>query len=74
MQHPRRVVRYRAASVELAADFDAQNVEMHILTDTGDAVTVVCPRDSILAIQEHIARIAVACPEISTWSGKPVIP
>jgi hypothetical protein len=63
-------VRYRAVSMELAAYLDARNVEMHILTDTGKTITIVCPRDSIFAIQKHIEQIAKACPEIATWSDQ----
>jgi hypothetical protein len=63
-------IRYRAVSMELAAYLDARNVEMHILTDSGKTVTIVCPRDSIFAIQKHIEQIAKACPEIATWSDK----
>jgi hypothetical protein len=62
--------RYRAVSMELAADFDAHNVEMRILTDTGKTVAIVCPRDSIFAIQKHIEQMAKACPEIVTWSDQ----
>ena len=56
--------------MEFAAYLDAHNVEMHILTDTGKAITIVCPRDSIFAIQQHIAQIGAECPEISSWSDK----
>jgi hypothetical protein len=56
--------------MELAAYLDAHNVEMHILTDTGDTITVVCPRDSIFAVQRHIEQMAKACPEIVTWSDQ----
>lgn len=63
-------IRYRAVSMELAADLDARNVEMHILTDTGKTIAIVCPRDSIFAIQKHIEQIAKACPEIATWSDQ----
>jgi hypothetical protein len=72
MKSPPAATRYRAVSMELAAFLDAHNVEMRILTDTGKAITIVCPRDSIFAIQRHIAQIAAACPEISSWSDKPV--
>jgi hypothetical protein len=57
--------------MELAAYLDAHTVEMHILTNTGDAIAIVCPRDSIFAIQRHIAQIGADCPEISSWSDKP---
>jgi hypothetical protein len=58
--------------MEFAAYLDAHNVEMHILTDTGKTITIVCPRDSIFAIQQHIAQIGTDCPEISSWSDQPV--
>lgn len=61
-------VRYRAVSMEFAANLDAHNVEMRILTDTGQVIAIVCPRDSIFAVRKHIEQIAKACPEIATWS------
>lgn len=60
--------RYRAVSMELAAYLDGRYVEMHIVTDTGEAVAIVCPRDSIFAIQRHIEEIGRDCPEIASWS------
>lgn len=54
----------------LSADFNARNVEMHILTDTGKTITVVCARNSIFAVRKHIEQIAVACPEIATWGDE----
>jgi hypothetical protein len=63
--------RYRAVSMELAAYLDDRYVEMRIVTDTGEAVAVVCPRDSIFALQRHIERIRHDCPEIATWSHDP---
>jgi len=63
--------RYRAVSMELAAYLDDRYVEMHIVTDTGEALAVVCPRDSIFAIQRHIERIRQDCPEIASWSHDP---
>jgi len=70
MTHPPAAARYRAVSMELAAYLDARNVEMHILTDTGETLTVVCPRDSIFAVQRHIEQMGRACPEIVTWSDQ----
>jgi hypothetical protein len=49
---------------------DARNVEMHILTETGKTIAIVCPRDSIFAIQQHIEQMGKACPEIATWSNQ----
>ena len=60
-------IRYRAVSMELAAYLDGEYVEMHIVTDAGARVTVVCDKDSIFAIQRHIEQIGRDCPEISTW-------
>jgi len=60
-------IRYRAVSMELAAYLDGEYVEMHIVTDAGERVTVVCDKDSIFAIQRHIEQIGQDCPEISTW-------
>jgi hypothetical protein len=59
--------RYSAVSMRLAAYLDEQSVAMHIVTDTGQTVTVVCPKDSIFAIQRHIEQIGRQCPEIATW-------
>jgi hypothetical protein len=68
MTLPPASIRFRAVSMEFAAYLDAHTVEMHILTDTGQSIAVICPRDSIFAIQEHIGQMREACPEISTWS------
>jgi hypothetical protein len=62
--------RHRAISMELAAYLDAHTVEMHIVTDTGKTISIVCPRDSIFAIQKHIEQMGKACPEIATWSDQ----
>lgn len=61
---------YRAVSMELAAYLDGRYVEMHIVTDRGEAISVACPNDSIFAIQRHIEQIGRECPEIATWSGR----
>ena len=66
---PPTSLRVRAVSMEFAAYLDARTVEMHILTDTGQSIAVICPRDSIFAIQEHIGQMRAACPEIATWSN-----
>ena len=67
MKLPAATICYRAVSMELAADLDGRNVEMYILTDTGKTIAVVCARDSILAVQNHIEELSKACPEIATW-------
>jgi hypothetical protein len=60
--------RHHAVSMEFAVDLDARNVEMRVLTDTGKTISVVCPGDSIFAVQKHIEQMSKACPEIATWS------
>jgi hypothetical protein len=70
MSHPVSDLRYRAVSMELAAYLDARTVEMHILTDTGETVAIVCALDSIFAVQRHIEQIGKACPEIATWKDE----
>ena len=60
-------IRYRAISMGLAAYLDGHYVEMHIVTDAGERITVVCDKDSIFAIQRHIEQIGRDCPEIATW-------
>ncbi|MBF0166839.1 MAG: hypothetical protein HQL45_04335 [Alphaproteobacteria bacterium] len=65
--------RYRAASMELAAYLDGKYVEMHIMTDDGEQLIIVCDKDSIFDIQRHIEQIGRDCPEILTWK-KPVTP
>ena len=61
-------LRFRAVAMEFAAYLDAHTVEMHILTDTGQNIAIVCPRDSIFTVQKQIAEMREACPEIATWS------
>lgn len=58
---------YRAVSMGFLANFDERCVEMHILSDTGETISVTCPRNSIFAIKRHIERLATECPEIATW-------
>lgn len=60
-------IRYCAVSMELAAYLDGQYVEMHILTDTGKTISVVCERNSIFSVQRHIEKIGRDCPEIASW-------
>jgi len=67
MQPPTNQVRYHASSMQLAACLNGHYVEMRIRTDTGQSIVVVCPRDSIFAIERHIEQIGRACPEIATW-------
>ena len=59
--------RHCAVSMELAAYLDGHYVEMHILTDTGKTISIVCDRDSIFSVQRNIERMGRDCPEIATW-------
>ena len=68
MTPPAPSLRFRAVSMELAAYLDARTVEMHIITDTGQSIAIVCPRNSIFTLEKHIGEIRDACPEIATWS------
>lgn len=67
MTASRPPTRYHAVSMELAAYLDEHCVEMHILTDRGETISVVCPTDSIFAVLRHIKRLGIECPEIATW-------
>lgn len=67
MNPPIKQIRYHATSMELAAYLDGRYVEMHIGTDTGQNIAVVCEKGSIFAIQRHIEQLGRECPEISTW-------
>jgi hypothetical protein len=59
--------RYRAVSMTLAAYLDAHYVEMQVATVSGETIAIVCPRDSIFALQRHIEQIGQDCPEIASW-------
>ena len=69
MASPPERIRYRAVSMELAAYLDARYVEMHIFTDTGASIAIVCDKDSIFAVQRHIEQMGRECPEIATWKS-----
>jgi hypothetical protein len=60
-------IRFRAVAMQLVADLDGRYVEMHVITETGDAVAIACEKDSIFAVQRHIEQMARECPEISSW-------
>lgn len=69
--------RYHAVSMELAAYLDGHYVEMRIATASGETIAVMCPRDSIFAVQRHIEQIGRDCPEIAGWArpaGTPSVP
>jgi hypothetical protein len=53
--------------MQLVADLDGRYVEMHVVTDAGDAVAIACEKDSISAVQRHIEQMGRECPEISSW-------
>lgn len=59
--------RFRAVAMRLVADLDERSVEMHVITDTGEAVAIACEKDSIFAVQRHIEQMGRECPEISSW-------
>jgi hypothetical protein len=65
---------YRAVSMEIAAYLDGHYVEMRIATESGETIAVVCPRDSIFAVQRHIEQIGHDCPEIASWACPPETP
>jgi len=60
-------IRFRAVAMQLVADLDRRYVEMHVITETGDAVAIACEKDSIFAVQRHIEQMGRECPEISSW-------
>ena len=53
--------------MQLTAYLDGRYVEMHILTDMGKTIDIICEKDSIFSVQQHIEQIGRACPEISNW-------
>jgi len=53
--------------MQFTAYLDGRYVEMHILTDTGKTIDIVCEKDSIFSVQHHIEQIGRACPEILNW-------
>ena len=60
-------IQFHAISMELAANLDERCVEMHIVTDKGEKVGGICPRNSIFAVQRHIELLGSQCPEIAEW-------
>jgi len=60
-------LRCHAVAMDFAAYLDEQYVELRVRTATGKTIIVVCDKDSIFSIQQHIEQIGRACPEISTW-------
>ena len=67
-QTPNAPIRHRAIAMEFVAFLDEHCVEMRILTDAGEAITIACPSGSILEIQRQIDRLGCRCPEIATWN------
>jgi hypothetical protein len=70
MTKPHAPARYRAATMELVAYLDERQVEMHIVTASGESITVACARDSIFKVQRSIERMRRECPEIATWGDE----
>ncbi len=68
LQPPAAPIRHRAIAMEFVAFLDEHCVEMRILTDSGEAITIACPSSSILEIQRQIDRLGSHCPEIATWN------
>jgi hypothetical protein len=62
-------VRCRAISVDFATCPDQPSVEMHILTDAGKMIAVVCDRASLFPMQQHIEQIGRAYPGIQAWKS-----
>ena len=60
--------RYRAVSIAFAANFDERCVEIHIVSDRGETISVSCPANSIFTIQRHIEQLGHQCPEIAGWT------
>ncbi len=60
--------RYRAVSMELAAHSDSHLVEMRILTDTGEAIAIVCQRESIVSVQRNVAETGRVSADMAMWN------
>jgi hypothetical protein len=60
-------IRFLAVEMQLVADLDRRYVEMHVVTDTGQAVAIQYERGSIFAVQRHIEQMGRECPEILSW-------
>lgn len=69
MTMPFACLRYRAFSMKFTAHLDDQYVEMNIVTDNGHPITVICDKNSILSVQNHINQMVRACPAISKWNA-----
>ena len=54
----------------IAAYLDDESVEMRIVTEFGERITIVYDRDSIFAVMRHIQQIARDCPEILHGGGR----
>jgi len=71
MRAPLPQFRFRAVSMEFAAQLDERRVDMLIVTADGTTIAVECENDTIFEIQRHIAQMARDCPEIATWNVAP---
>lgn len=69
MRTPSPQFRFRAVSMELAAQLEDRRVDMLVVTADGTTIAVECANDAILKIQEHIAQILRQCPEIGRWAA-----
>lgn len=69
MRAPVPQFRFRAVSMEFAAQLDERRVDMLIVTADGTTIAVECPNDTIFEIERHITKIGRDCPEIAGWKG-----
>jgi hypothetical protein len=67
MRTPSAQFRFRAVSMELAAQLEDRRVDMLIVTEDGTTIAIECANDAILKIQQHIAQILRQCPDITRW-------
>lgn len=68
MRTPLPQFRFRAISMELAAQLEDRRVDMLIVSEDGTTIAIECANGAILKIQQHIAEILRQCPEIARWS------
>jgi len=66
---PTAMKRLRAVAMQLAVYPEGRYVELHIVSDDGEAIAVACPGDSIFALRQHIEQIGRQCPEIAGWAA-----
>jgi hypothetical protein len=61
-------IRLRAVAMQLFADPDGRNVEMHIVTDRGQTLVVACQNESLFAMQRALQQFNQDIPDISEWT------